>query len=102
MTPQTRNRFTLALILGAAVIVVWWLFGSAWGHSWYSAACCSDRDCKPLPAGAVELTPGGWLIKETGETWPQEKTKPSMDLQFHRCSTATNKTRCLYVPGAGS
>ena len=71
----------------------------AGAHDWYPGWCCNDKDCRPLPAGAVRLTAGGWFIVETGETIPFEKAKPSLDNQFHRCEARNGATRCFFAPG---
>ncbi|QRM53857.1 hypothetical protein [Sinorhizobium sp. BG8] len=74
-------------------------------HSFYEVACCSGRDCKPIPAGDVTPTKEGWRVRITGEvikynSWP---LKRSPDGEFHRCTAFGNfgpngRTQCLYVP----
>lgn len=82
---------------------------TAAAHSFYSPVCCSDKDCKPIPASDVEATSQGWRIILTGETFAYDdhRIKPSPDGAFHRCAasanfTAQGHTLCLYVPGMGS
>lgn len=72
-------------------------------HSFYSALCCSDRDCHPVADTDVEATAGGWFVKPTGETIPYSdpKVKPSPDGRFHLCVPET-LVRCIYTPGMGS
>lgn len=73
-------------------------------HSWYDPICCSDRDCEPLPDGAVTMQPEGYHVTYTGKMGlrvdvivPYEKAKPSQDGKFHGCATA-ERFLCLYVP----
>lgn len=78
-------------------------------HSWYSNQCCHDRDCRPLPDGAVEATDQGWRLVETGEVvlYGAPEERQSRDGKFHLCRPlASDKwlppIRCLYVPGFGA
>lgn len=74
-------------------------------HGWYDPECCSDSDCKPLPAGAVvQPVPGGYEITPTPGDSPifftREKVKPSKDGYFHGCIGPTGIAYCLYVPAS--
>lgn len=78
---------------------------SAIGHSFYGIECCSQKDCKPIPAGEVKATAEGWEVATTGEIIPYNsyKIKKSPDGNFHRCAMSANfgangHTLCLYVP----
>lgn len=91
------------------VLLGLWVASPALGHSWYDAICCSDQDCRPMEPGAVEWTPGGYLIHESGELIPEDSyvVRDSQDGRYHRCSLhyrapqVPNETRCLYVPRMG-
>lgn len=73
-------------------------------HDWYPRACCQDLDCAPLADGAVDFTPAGWLVLETGEIIPLDdsRVRSSRDRQFHRCRLefwdSRSGTRCLFIP----
>ncbi len=76
----------------------------AFAHSWYDPICCSERDCEPLPEGAVTQVSGGYHVKYTGKMGfnvdvivPYEKAKASRDEKYHGCATA-ERFLCLYVP----
>jgi hypothetical protein len=76
-------------------------------HWLYEPQCCSDRDCRPLPNGAVRLVREGWLIVATGLVIPfnDRKIHASPDGRFHGCwagGDARGFLLCLYVPGFGS
>ncbi|GGC60012.1 hypothetical protein [Chelatococcus reniformis] len=72
----------------------------------YGYECCSGTDCYQISSDDIEVVPGGWRIKASGETIPasDRRVKPSGDGRFHRCSLGgipTAGTICLYIP-AGS
>lgn len=107
-------RIAILCAAGVAIAGAVALATPAKSHDWYDQACCHAThhggDCKPIEDDAVEITPKGWRVKETGEVVPYADTRErkSKDSQFHRCSpsyknpNAMNYTRCLYVPGMGS
>lgn len=75
----------------------------AHGHEWYSAACCSDRDCGPIPDGTkVTGARNGYsVVLPDGETtfFSHDKVKPSQDGLIHVCIGISNRTPyCLYMP----
>lgn len=79
-------------------------------HDWYPYSCCSGQDCRPISASEVAPTPGGWLVRATGEVIPYGSTKLHMTPreakgEYHRCSAGgrpEGRTICLYVPDMGS
>ncbi len=76
---------------------------AAGAHSWYEARCCSDKDCAPLPDDAVQVVPGGYVLKSSGEFIPEKDTRPGQDDQFHICINALTNTRlCFYRKFNGS
>lgn len=96
--------FVLAVALIAAACLSA-LSRRAAAHEWYPYSCCSDKDCRPVPPGAVRATPAGWLVVATGETIAFDKARFSPDGQFHVCSYGglpDGKTICLFAPGMGS
>lgn len=117
-------RTILRLMVGVAVVVIWGLvavitFGidKAYPHDaaitvqmplgWsYPYECCSDYDCREIPASWVMETPYGYMMATTGELLPYNKTniKESLDGEYHWCSVAgkdDSKTICLFVPPKG-
>ena len=76
----------------------------------YPNACCSNRDCMAVPAGAVEFTPTGWLIHSNMETIAEELVRHSPDRRWHICFRGGNPARavvieyttqrpCIWAPG---
>ena len=97
------------LILCAALLAA----SPALPHSWYSAYCCSGRDCAPIPASAVHATKDGWEIDLRAGQYPlmdapfhavipynSRTIQKSEDEDFHLCVVAS-RARCLYVPPLG-
>lgn len=108
-----KHPILLTAIIIATILAVVMLFLSenTKAHEWYDYECCSETDCHPLPVDAVQATPEGWFIKESGETIPygDPRERKSKDSGYHRCTmtgyTGTGRiliTRCLYVPDLGS
>ena len=63
---------------------------SAAAHSWYDSFCCSESDCRPVPADQVlEISEGVWKYLPTGNTFYNEgkfrRIRPSKDDRFHVC-----------------
>jgi hypothetical protein len=75
---------------------------SANAHSWYPHECCSDRDCYPLPAGAVKEVPGGYQLIENGEFIPHADTRNGQDDQFHICRWPDGRRICFFRPYSGT
>lgn len=102
----------IAAVIGCLTVSVLAWIAPVQAHSWYSFACCSGHDCHPMPINAVEASPAGWRIKNTGEVVPygDKKEQQSQDSDFHVCRFGDlveppekrGTIRCLYVPGAGS
>lgn len=95
--------FVLVMVLVYAVafavimVTVVNLFFPARAHSWYDAACCSERDCHPIPP--LRETPAGYVWNS--RIVPHAETKPSADNQFHECVNSSGTLLCLYVPPRG-
>ncbi len=86
-------------------------------HEWYDPACCDERDCRPIDAEHVTITPQGYRV-EVGTlkaVVPFNEVRPSQDAGYHVCtyqlrrpqmgpSEFNEKIRrikdraCLYVP----
>ncbi len=91
----------LALLIAAPVPALAHEAPSGWA---YDAACCHNRDCRPVQPGEVTAGPSGYLIAPTGEVVPYSsaKVRPSGDGSMHRCmigGDTSNPTICIYVPG---
>lgn len=89
------------------------LAAGACAHEWYDAWCCNDRDCAPVPDGAVRAVKGGYRYRlcpgdhpgVTGECLSgflrHSEARPSEDGRFHVCIYPSNTVRCVYVPIGG-
>ena len=69
----------------------------------YPLACCSDFDCRAVPADWIEEGPDGFRIVITGEVIPMtdRRVRHSPDGEFHWCSVAGSddgRTICLFAP----
>ena len=91
-----------------ASLLTAFMMTAAYPHDWYPRDCCSDDDCAPVPAGLVEVTSKGYLIKphrELGEPFLMEfgdpRIRPSQDAQMHACIIpgvyGAAMVRCLFV-----
>src|SRR6056297_2481035 len=78
---------TLCLIVAASI---------AAAHSWYDPECCSDQDCAPIPASAVERLDDGtyrvtlWpgqhpMVEGRGFIAKARTVRTSRDGEFHAC-----------------
>lgn len=59
---------TLLLVIFGTVLA-----SLAHAHDWMPESmryCCNDKDCKPYPREAIEHRPEGWVIKSTGQVFP--------------------------------
>lgn len=93
---MNRRAFIIGLSAFAAPPAV--------AHGWYEPACCSGRDCEPLPPEAVEDMGDGWRVHyvaksgfTVNEFVPLGKQRPSQDGRFHGCASKV-RFLCLYVP----
>jgi hypothetical protein len=63
-------------------------------------SCCGKDDCKPVPGSEVSIVPGGFYLKQTGETIPYHRALESQDGQYWRCEyqigNVVGKTRCFF------
>lgn len=121
--PRRYNAFGIAAV-GAAIVyllvaILWIaLTTPVYGHSWYSGACCSDKDCAPIPRATVTATNEGYRVtlgtadhpmvagEPVDEIVPYDKVLPSQDGDFHACirppvppaMSQISRIICLYVP----
>ena len=71
----------------------------ALAHEFYEIACCSGKDCKPLPDGAVKITKNGYVWDGEFFEYGSKKIKSSPDGKYHGCKyTYVDYRPCLYVP----
>lgn len=118
---KAQRAFKSALVIGT-VLGITLGFGAtrAFGHGWYSQACCSGKDCAPIAASAVTWTPNGWRVALNPgqhpmvtlapmvELVPFDAVLPSQDDQWHACVrtdspspsavTPAERIICLYIP----
>ena len=87
------------VLLFVAIIAVMMEWSSAWAHDWYPGNCCSGRDCGPLKAERVKVTPEGYLIDGI-HFKAHGKTLWSPDENFHGCFPGQNKLvlGCFWAP----
>lgn len=69
----------------------------------YPYACCSNKDCRQVPASLISERPEGYVIKPTGEVvaYSDHRVRMSPDGVYHWCSVAgidSSRTICLFVP----
>ncbi|WP_246727742.1 hypothetical protein [Chelativorans sp. Marseille-P2723] len=69
----------------------------------YPYACCSDQDCREVPASLISERPEGYVINATGEVvaYSDRRVRQSPDGVYHWCSIAgadNSRTICLFVP----
>jgi hypothetical protein len=76
----------------------------AMAHSWYDAACCSEKDCAPIPDSDVaDLGAGGFYIHSRKEHIALKDTRQGKDENYHLCvNQATNARLCFYRKFNGS
>jgi hypothetical protein len=65
-------------------------------HSFYSAECCANKHCHPVPCGEISTT-------ATGFTWnaiffDRSVLKVSQDGDCHVCVENEAYGRCIYLP----
>lgn len=76
---------------------------SGWAYDLY---CCSNKDCRQIPASALKESPRGYFISIGNETLPygDHRIKDSPDGLVHWCTVNgrnDSRTICLYVPPRG-
>lgn len=69
----------------------------------YPYACCSNKDCREIPADLVSERPEGYVLEPTGEVvgYSDHRVRQSPDGVYHWCSVAgkdNSRTICLFVP----
>jgi hypothetical protein len=78
---------------------------AAWIMDGKYAWCCGEKDCAIVPATRIRIVPGGYLLLDTGEIFPEDVAKPSPDDDFWRCRTDAadpkSPTRCFFKPLRG-
>jgi hypothetical protein len=105
-----RVAFWRRVALVNFMIVVMLLFTASYAkaHSWYDPACCSDRDCEPIPHESVQVTPSGYLW--AGMLIPFAEARISMDKDYHVCRGVytgiliqpSMQKPCFYAPMGGT
>jgi hypothetical protein len=70
----------LLFVMFAAMLSAW----PALAHDWYPQQCCSDRDCAPLAAERVKVTPEAYIIDGIHRV-AHNMVRWSPDEQYHGC-----------------
>lgn len=72
----------------------------------YDVYCCNNKDCEPLPPGAVRMVEGGYRVRYLSSQGniidgfiSFKDARPSRDGQDHGCDYM-GRLRCLYVAAA--
>lgn len=71
-------------------------------HDWYESACCSGKDCAPVPEGSVVETHDGIVVKGWGILSESDgRIRWSQDDRDHICARPANqwgpaKLLCVY------
>lgn len=113
MKPREGLSIVMSILIGA---LIWlWIAVAAFGHSFYSAGCCSGHDCAPIPFEAVVRGEDGWVVllepgqhpmAPMGGRWVMPYGAPgeqmSQDGYFHACILPmTQRLQCLYLAMSG-
>jgi hypothetical protein len=94
------STLVLVMVVASASVAAAHEAKSGWR---YPYACCSDQDCREVPANKISESRSGYRIEATGEVlaYSDKRVRPSPDGLFHWCSVAgkeNTKTICLFVP----
>lgn len=103
MFPLYQNGYNMRNLIAGALAFLSVQAASA--HSWYDHDCCSDNDCKEIPASDVKTLPGFYEVTFTGRVfqvpYDDPRIRKSKDLGYHACEYPKEELRCLYVPDGG-
>lgn len=95
-----------AIAAGIAILLLLgWLVGDAFGHSWYPTRCCSDRDCHPVNADEVSDDGETLTFKKLNVTFPKAKAEIGKDEDYHICILPLDtglSVLCVFLPNNGS
>lgn len=84
---------------------------TARAHDWMPQSmryCCDDRDCLPHPREALERTSGGWVVKATGQVFPDgspdihPNLRPDLAEVWIYQAPWMAQARCIMVSPEGS
>lgn len=70
----------------------------------YDYACCSDKDCRPVPNAEVNEGQGGYSYRGQSIPYGDRRIRQSGDEHFHVCTVAgkpDGRVLCLYEPVRG-
>ena len=90
-----KLHLSALLVVGTLLLTI----ASSFGHSWYDASCCSNRDCHPVNAeDVIELENGSWKYLPLNIVFTKDKVKPSRDGKFHVCyGPESHYPFCIYI-----
>jgi hypothetical protein len=112
------NRFLLSYIILAS-FVLFLMAAAALSHEattiqgeplgWsYPVSCCSNKDCREVPATTLTPVKGGWRVELNGQFIPNNSSKlrDSPDGRYHLCMagakfTPTGTALCIFTPPMG-
>ena len=95
MTGETGRFSAFALCLAALLVCT---PEGARAHSWYEAACCSERDCVPVEEGVVVEKTDGVHVQGHGILNRMDpRLRMSRDDRDHLCIAQHSSTKLLCV-----
>lgn len=83
----------MAIILITLLVIL--LATPSRSHEWYPWECCSGIDCHEVPASEVDLTAGGYRLKD-GVVIPYGEERFSPDGKFHVCRRLAGEGKVIY------
>lgn len=97
------KRLLLLLLLASA---------PAAAHDWmppHTRYCCNDKDCLPYSRDAIERTTAGWVIRATGQVFPDGSPdihvneRPDLgEVWICIMPHEAPKARCIFILPEGS
>lgn len=91
--------FSIAILLLILFAVLIFNINPAFSHEWYDQACCSNRDCHPIPC--EDIIEKGRILIYQGLSYSGSMIKSSKDALCHACMiksvTPPDHPLCIYI-----
>lgn len=85
-----------------AILILLGFCSLARAHDWYESACCSGKDCKPVPDGTVVEMHDGVLVKGFGTLSESDnRLRWSQDDRDHICAQPPTMFNGAPIGGPG-
>jgi hypothetical protein len=105
MTPRRKDFILPAIVFALFIMTMVKTYGHTAVSGWtYPLECCSNQDCKQIPANLVWESQEGFEIAPMlgGGFVARGKERPSPDGEYHLCrSQYTGAILCLFIPPRG-